>query len=384
MPVLSCGGMRYQNAWTDQEWSEIPDAGQANLEATVHRALELGINHIETARGYGTSEMQLSRILPQLPRDQIVVQTKVRPMPTPDEFRRVVEESMNYLKLDYVDLLALHGINNGAFHDRAFLKGSFQALQEYKEQGLCRHIGFSTHANLDVILRTIADGDFDYINLHWYYIFQHNWPAIEAARAKDMGVFIISPSNKGGMLYEPSDVMRRLCEPLHPMIFNDLFCLNHLQVHTISVGAARPSDFDEHLEAVSMLDQAVELVAPIRQRLDERMKKTLGTDWLENWSHGLAGPVHNINDINVFILLWLRNLIIAFDMTVYGKNRYAWFGDGGDWFGGKPIESEQEIRDLNLEKLLSDHPFAEQLTEKVIEAWHLLRPGPREQAQRIH
>ena len=80
MPVLSCGGMRYQFKWQDV----APEARsrrrtRQNLEASIHRALELGINHIETARGYGTSEMQLGRILPTLPREKIIVQTKVSP-----------------------------------------------------------------------------------------------------------------------------------------------------------------------------------------------------------------------------------------------------------------------------------------------------------------
>src|SRR5271170_4354909 len=79
MPVISCGGMRYQFKWQDAPLAEIPAANQANLEATIHRALALGINHIETARGYGTSEMQLGRVLPELPRDKIIVQTKVAP-----------------------------------------------------------------------------------------------------------------------------------------------------------------------------------------------------------------------------------------------------------------------------------------------------------------
>ena len=64
MPVISCGGMRYQFKWQDVEPKEIPPDNQANLEATIRRALELGINHIETARGYGSSEMQLGKILP--------------------------------------------------------------------------------------------------------------------------------------------------------------------------------------------------------------------------------------------------------------------------------------------------------------------------------
>jgi len=57
MPVFSCGGMRYQYKWKDLPPKEIPAKNQQNLEATIRRSLEIGINHIETARGYGTSEM---------------------------------------------------------------------------------------------------------------------------------------------------------------------------------------------------------------------------------------------------------------------------------------------------------------------------------------
>src|SRR5690349_13575030 len=55
MPVISCGGMRYQFKWQDVSPGDIPKENQANLEACIHRALEAGIDHIETARGYGTS-----------------------------------------------------------------------------------------------------------------------------------------------------------------------------------------------------------------------------------------------------------------------------------------------------------------------------------------
>jgi predicted aldo/keto reductase-like oxidoreductase len=84
MPVFSCGGMRYQHKWQDVAPTDIPAENQANLEACIHRALELGINHIETARGYGTSEMQLGRLLPALPREKLIVQTKVAPTATPE------------------------------------------------------------------------------------------------------------------------------------------------------------------------------------------------------------------------------------------------------------------------------------------------------------
>ena len=54
MPVISCGGMRYQESWKTGD--PVSDENQQNLEACIFKALDLGINHIETARGYGTSE----------------------------------------------------------------------------------------------------------------------------------------------------------------------------------------------------------------------------------------------------------------------------------------------------------------------------------------
>jgi len=64
MPVISCGGMRYQFKWQDVDPNEVPRQNQENLESIIRHAVELGINHFETARGYGSSEMQLGNILP--------------------------------------------------------------------------------------------------------------------------------------------------------------------------------------------------------------------------------------------------------------------------------------------------------------------------------
>jgi predicted aldo/keto reductase-like oxidoreductase len=110
MPVFTCGGMRYQHKWSDEQMDAIPKENQENLERTVLRALELGINHIETARGYGTSEIQLGQFLPKLPRDKMIVQTKVAPEETQAGFLATFEKSMRYLGLDYLDLFAFHGI----------------------------------------------------------------------------------------------------------------------------------------------------------------------------------------------------------------------------------------------------------------------------------
>ncbi len=283
MPVFSTGGMRYQDGWQDKPMSDIPSEGQKNLEATIHRSLEVGINHIETARGYGPSERQLGQVLPKLDRSRLIVQTKVGPHEDAAQFTSNFEDSLKRLQLDHVDLLSIHGINDATTLDHSVRPGGcFDACQKLRERGLVRYVGFSTHGPTQVIQDAIAHGEarvgegFDYLNLHWYWIMQRNWPAIADATARDMGVFIISPTDKGGKLYDPPAKLVELCGDLSPIVFNNLFCLSHPEVHTLSVGAARPSDYDEHLKVLPLLAEADTVLAPIVQRLGEAMQGSGG------------------------------------------------------------------------------------------------------------
>jgi predicted aldo/keto reductase-like oxidoreductase len=357
MPVFSCGGMRYQHSWKDVPLADVPRQNQANLEATIRRALDLGINHIETARGYGTSEIQLGQLLPRLPRDAMIVQTKVSPQEDAQKFCKTLEQSLNNLRLDYVDLLGIHGINTlDLLHQTLRPGGCMEVAREFQRQGRVRFIGFSTHAPTAVIQEAIASDQFDYVNLHWYYINQDNWPAIQAAQRHDMGVFIISPSDKGGHLYNPSEKLSRLCSPLSPMVFNDLFCLRNPQVHTLSLGAARPTDFDEHLKALPRLHQVDQVLPPILTRLHQQAVDTLGEDWLRTWQKGLPSPDETPGNINIPVILWLWNLLLAFDMEEYAKARYNLLGNGGHWFPGQPAD---RLDTLDLSPCLRQSPHAD-------------------------
>ena len=69
LSVITLGGMRFPHGW-DAPRDELPAATIEACRDSVSRAFALGINHIETARGYGSSEMQLGWILPKLPREK--------------------------------------------------------------------------------------------------------------------------------------------------------------------------------------------------------------------------------------------------------------------------------------------------------------------------
>ncbi|WP_013323787.1 aldo/keto reductase [Gloeothece verrucosa] len=376
MPVFSCGGMRYQFSWQDVPAWQISQESQDNLEATIKTALAAGINHIETARGYGTSELQLGRIFPQFPRDEIIIQTKVSPKENAADFRRDVEKSLKLLKLDYIDLLGLHGINTPELlHQSIRPGGCLDEARKLQAQGKIRFIGFSTHGDTNTIVKTIETDQFDYVNLHWYYILQDNWAAIEAAKKHDVGVFIISPSDKGGQLYNPPAKLVELCKPLSPMVFNDLFCLSHSQVHTLSIGAAKPADFDEHLKTLPLLDQAAEVLPPILHRLEQEAINCLGEEWVKTWRVGLPTYHDTPGNINIIAILWLRNLVLAYDMLDFAKARYNLLGNGGHWFPG---QNAGHLDQLNLKDCLKNSPHADKIPYLLADAHRLLAGEARQ------
>ncbi len=369
LPVFSCGGMRYQQAWQDLPFEDVTADSQDNLAACIQAALAHGINHIETARGYGSSEVQLGRVLPHLPREQIIVQTKVGPGEDAAAFRRTFETSLARLRLDRVDLLAIHGLNLREVLDLAIKpNGSLEEALRIKSEGLAGHIGFSTHGPLDVIQDAIGTDAFDYVNLHWYWADRINAPAIEAAAAHDMGVFIISPNDKGGRLFDPPAKLSDLCAPLTPMGFNDLWCLSNPLVHTLSVGAARPSDFDAHLAVLPWVGREHEAIDAIVARLDAEAERVLGADWCANWSVGLPAVDEVPGTINLYHVLRLYHLAKAYDLVEYGKWRYNLFGNGGHWFYGNKLDQLDWDR---LPDLLTDSPVAARIPAVLREAQEL-------------
>jgi len=347
MPVLTCGGMRFQHRWDEDPPKPIPPENQANLSATIHRALGLGISHIETARGYGTSEAQLAPVLQKIPREQFILQTKVAPQSDPNEFEKIFRTSLSKLGLPWVDLLSLHGINNRELLEWSLRPGGcLDRARKWQKEGLCRWVGFSTHGTPELVEEIVSSGRFDYVNLHWYYIFQEHTASLAAAQKNDMGVFIISPNDKGGMLYQPPATLKALTQPLSPMAFNALFCLRDPRIHTLSIGAARPIDFDEHIAAVSRLPDVDKLLPPIEEKLRIQWEQALPERWRKTWDKGLPSWEKAPKEANFREILRLHNLAIAYDLTDYAKMRYNLLGQGGHWFAG------QSLGNLTREEIL--------------------------------
>jgi predicted aldo/keto reductase-like oxidoreductase len=372
MPLLTLGGMRFQHSWNSDD---APTAdSQANLEAIVRSALEHGVNHVETARGYGTSEKQLGKALSRFQRHEYILQTKIAPREDPALFEREVFDSLGRLRVAHADLLAIHGVNDQQTLEWTCRDGGcLERALLLQQRGIVRYVGFSTHAPSPIIEKAIADGRFDYVNLHYYWANQQNLGCIRAAAARDMGVLIISPNDKGGRLYEPPDKLRHLTAPLSPMTFNDLFCWANPEIATISIGASKPRDLDEHLQAIAQhkaqSTDSRSVIAAIEGRLTSEYERVLGKSWATTWHVGLPSWENVPGHINVREILRLYNLASAFDLVEHARSRYNLLDDGGHWFPGKPVNDFDE---RELLAALAASPHAEKIPELLRAAQRML------------
>ena len=149
--------------------------------------------------------------------------TKIPPNSDPKIFKRDITTSIEKLRVKKIDLLAIHGINTDEhLHYAVKDGGCIDILRNLQKENIIGFIGFSTHGKASIIAKAISTNLFDYVNLHWYFINQENTKVINLANKYDLGVFIISPTDKGGHLHTPSRKMLEFCKPLHPIVFNCL------------------------------------------------------------------------------------------------------------------------------------------------------------------
>ncbi|KGF92513.1 Aldo/keto reductase family [Prochlorococcus marinus str. MIT 9116] len=359
--------MRFQKSWDQLDFADISNEEQNKVENILNLASKYGINHVETAKYYGTSEFQLGMCFENTKKIPNIIQTKIPPNSDPKIFERDVMTSIEKLKVKKIDLLAIHGINTDEHLHQAIRDGGcIDILRSLQKVNLIGSIGFSTHGTSLLIEKAISTNLFDYVNLHWYFINQENTRVINLANKHDVGVFIISPTDKGGHLHTPSIKMLELSSPLHPIVFNDLFCLRNKNVHTLSVGISKEADFDLHLEAVSLLSESEHYIPKIINRLRQESINTLGLEWHQNWNRNLPTWEYTPGNINIPVLLWLSNLIDWLDMEGFARSRYQLLGNGSHWFPGCNANLlDVEVSEGQLLKVLENHINPQKVIKKM-------------------
>jgi len=304
--------------------------------AVIAAAIEQGINHIETAPAYGQSERYIGQALKnvlaagRVDRAALTITSKISPTVEIEKVEPSIKASLARLGVDYLDCLAIHGINTPD-HLSAVQSGLLDAIAPLQAAGFVRHVGFSTHAPLDVIQQATATDAFSFVNLHYNLFFQRNQAAIEQAHQQNMGIFIISPADKAGLLYTPPEKLKTLCAPFDPLLLNYRWLLSDPRITTLSIGPAIPEELDWPLQVQDLEGPLSEPEQQAIERLEAAQQNELGRDRCSQCHACLPCP----ESINIPEVLRLRNLSVAYDMQQFGQYRYGMFENAGHWFPGR-------------------------------------------------
>jgi uncharacterized protein len=182
VPVVSFGVMRADNP------------------ALCKAAYEKGITLFDTANGYqnGNNELMLGTLFKDLPRESIILETKVKPagvgqdgkpteQTTAEDFIEKFNTSLSRLKMDYADILFVHGVSSPELLEH---KPIITAIEKLKKQKKIRFAGFSTHNNMPAVIEWAAGSDRWDVILTSYNFRQNNRAEMNAALSKAAGAGI--------------------------------------------------------------------------------------------------------------------------------------------------------------------------------------------------
>ena len=247
--------------------------------ATVHCALGLGVNLIDTAPLYGESQRRIGMALAEWyraggRRQDLVICTKTgRSADGAEDFsadgtRRSVEESLRLLRTDYLDILLMHEPKDLV----AVLGpgGALQALQELKEDGVIRAIGLGARSH-ESHRRCIATGELDVSLTYRDYNLISQSAAqgvLEAADAHDVGVLngaavmlgLLSGTDPRKTTLQGRNQQKQRAYELwewaqargvNLLALNLQFCMREQRIASTLVGAANPAEIGADVAALS-------------------------------------------------------------------------------------------------------------------------------------
>ena len=204
--ALGFGCMRLPEFERDGKWYIDEDKAIPMLRA----AYEAGVNYFDTAVGYchENSQYAVGKAIKPF-RDKVMASTKI-PMhlvKKPEDFRKVLEESLRRMDTSYIDFYHFHGINKGTFDDQIVPMKIMDEARKCIDEGLIKHISFSFHGNPDDMPYMIEKGEIiSSVLLQYNLLDRSNEKAIDLLASKGIGVVVMGPV-AGGRLSAPATIL---------------------------------------------------------------------------------------------------------------------------------------------------------------------------------
>lgn len=267
--------------------------GQATIEkegtrdaslAIINRAIDLGVNYIDTAAAYGNgiSQTYIGEVMATR-RREVFLASKTHDR-TRDGSLRLLEQSLKLLRTDRLDLWQLHNVRFDEQVDQIFARdGAIEALRQARDQKMVRFLGITGHYDPDVLARAIARFPFDTVLMAVNPADRHRLSFIERllplATEKGMGVIGMKIPARGRIFKDGAITSIR--PPLRYVL--------SLPISTAIIGC----DNVEQLEENIAVARAFSPMPEAEMRALETMTKSYESDaaWFKKAGAGVSAAV---------------------------------------------------------------------------------------------
>ena len=214
LPRLAFGCMRLPK--TPEGKIDYAAAGEMVDYAMAH-----GLNYFDTAYVYHDqdSENFVGQALKKYDRKSFYVATKL-PLwlcETKEDMERIFNEHLQRLQMDYIDFYLLHSTNRGVYPKWAEL-GAYEFIEQKKKEGKIRNIGFSFHADKELLEEILSSHHWDFCQLQINYLDWHNGDAkdlYDLTVKYDVPVMVMEPV-RGGYLSAFAPAVEAPMKACHP------------------------------------------------------------------------------------------------------------------------------------------------------------------------
>lgn len=175
----------------------IQKLGQEDATKIIDKALELGVNFIDSAGGYGDSERLIGNALIGK-RHKVYLASKARSRDKEGMFKEVHNTLENF-QTDYMDLYQFHNISTMEELETIMRPdGALSALKELKEKGIVKHIGITSH-KLETLEKALEIRDFETIQYPYSVVEQQAKEVFRRAHEMGIGTIAMKPLAGGSL-----------------------------------------------------------------------------------------------------------------------------------------------------------------------------------------
>jgi predicted aldo/keto reductase-like oxidoreductase len=188
-------------------WGGIPIQRVSEKEgvSVIRAVLDMGVELLDTARGYTNSEYRIGLALQKAHRP-VILSTKsaVRT----EKIFEEVRTSLKQMKVKKISIYHLHAVNHFQDYEKVMgAGGAYEGLKRARDEGLIDYIGITSH-NLSVLERSIEDGYFDVIMACYSFLEPDATQKVfPLAKARDIGVLTMKPFS-GGVIEQAGPALR--------------------------------------------------------------------------------------------------------------------------------------------------------------------------------